>query len=132
MAALRRPQREGDEGSATLEVAVLAPVLLLVVFTIIQTAMFAYARSLALGAAQEGVAAGRVDGGTTQAARARARDFLDRTAGDSLRSSSVEASATATEVEVEVRGRAISILPGLPGLPVRQSARGPIERFTTP
>lgn len=132
MRRLRRPQQADDQGSATLEVAVLAPVLLLVVFSIVQVALFAYARSLALGAAQEGVAAGRVDGGTTQTARARARDFLERTAGDSLASPSVAVSATANEVSVEVRGRAISIVPGVPGLPVRQSARGPIERFTRP
>jgi TadE-like protein len=132
MRRLRRAQRTADEGSATLEVAILAPVLLLVIFTVVQVAVFAYARSLALGAAQEGVAAGRVDGGTSQAARASARGFLDHTAGDSLQSSTVRVLATATEVEVEVRGRAISLLPGFPGLPVRQSARGPIERFTSP
>ena len=52
----------GDRGSVTLEVSILAPVLLLVVFTIIQVGLWSYARSLALGAAQEGVAAGRAYG----------------------------------------------------------------------
>jgi Flp pilus assembly protein TadG len=124
--------RRGDRGSATLEVSILAPVLLLVVFTIIQVGLWSYARSLALGAAQEGVAAGRAHGASAEAGRARAQSFLDATAGDSLVGSAVTTSATAATLRIEVTGRALSVLPGVPGLPVRQSAVGPIERFTSP
>ncbi len=122
----------GDRGSVTLEVSILAPVLLLIVFTIIQVGLWSYARSLALGAAQEGVAAGRAYGAPAEAARARAQSFLDATAGDSLVGSTVTSSATASILRIEVTGRALSVLPGVPGLPVRQGAEGPIERFTTP
>ena len=121
-----------DRGSVTLEVSILAPVLLLVVFTIIQVGLWSYARSLALGAAQEGVAAGRAYGAPAGAGRARALSFLDATAGDSLVGSVVTSSATAATLRVEVTGRALSVLPGVPGLPVRQRAEGPIERFTAP
>ncbi len=121
-----------DRGSATLEVSILAPVLLLVVFTIIQVGLWSYARSLALGAAQEGVAAGRAYGAPAQAGRQRAESFLDATAGDSLLGSAVTSSATAATLRVEVSGRALSVLPGVPGLPVRQHAEGPIERYTAP
>lgn len=121
-----------DRGSATLEVSILAPVLLLVVFTIIQVGLWSYARSLALGAAQEGVAAGRAYGASAEAGRARAQAFLDATAGDSLVGSVVTTSATAGSLRVEVTGRALSVLPGVPGLPVRQRAEGPLERFTAP
>ena len=62
---------------------------------------------------------------------ARARSFLDRAAGDSLQATTVSGvGSTATTVRVEVRGRALSVLPGVPGLPVSQAARAPIERFT--
>jgi len=122
----------GDRGSVTLEVSILAPVLLLVVFTIIQVGLWSYARSLALGAAQEGVAAGRAYGAAAEAGRARAQSFLDATAGDSLVGSTVTSSATAATLRIEVTGRALSVLPGVPGLPVRQRAEGPIERFTSP
>ena len=121
-----------DRGSATLEVSILAPVLLLVVFTIIQVGLWSYARSLALGAAQEGVAAGRAYQAPAEAGRARAQAFLDATAGDSLVGSVVTTSATAGSLRVEVTGRALSVLPGVPGLPVRQRAEGPLERFTAP
>ena len=121
-----------DRGSATLEVSILAPLLLLVVFTIIQVGLWSYARSLALGAAQEGVAAGRAYQSSAEAGRARAQAFLDATAGDSLVGSVVTTSATAGSLRVEVTGRALSVLPGVPGLPVRQRAEGPLERFTAP
>ncbi len=122
----------GDRGSVTLEVSILAPVLLLVVFTIIQVGLWSYARSLALGAAQEGVAAGRAYGAPADAGRARAQSFLDATAGDSLVGSTVTSTATAASLRVEVTGHALSVLPGVPGLPVRQHAEGPIERVTAP
>lgn len=125
-------RQRGETGSLTLEVAILAPVLLLLVLTIVQVALWSYARSLALGAAQEGVAAARVESGTLQAGRARALDFLARTGSDSLIAPQVAVRTTLREVEVEVSGNALSVLPGVPGLPVRQSAQGPIERFTRP
>ncbi len=121
-----------DRGSATLEVSILAPVLLLVVFTIIQVGLWSYARSLALGAAQEGVAAGRAHGSPAGAGQVRAQEFLDATAGDSLVDSTVTSTATAATLRIEVTGRALSVLPGVPGLPVRQRAEGPVERFTAP
>lgn len=124
------PRRE--RGSVTVEIAVLAPVLLLVVFSIVQVSLWSYARSLALAAAQEGVAAGRVHGASVDAGRARAEAFLAASAGDSLLERDVRAGQAAGLVRVEVTGRALSVLPGVPGLPVRQHAQGPLERFTTP
>ncbi len=121
-----------ERGSVTLEVSVLAPVLLLVVFTIIQVGLWSYARSLALGAAQEGAAAGRAYTAPAGAGVARAEQFLAATAGDSLVDASVAAHVEAAELHVEVTGRSLSVLPGVPGLPVRQSAQGPLERFSTP
>ena len=127
-----RRRRQPDRGSATLEVAILAPVLLLIVFTIIQIALWCFARSLALGAAQEGLAATRVESGTLQAGRHRALEFLEEAGRDSLLAPEVQVRATSTEVQVQVTGRALSVLPGVSGLPVRQSANGPIERFSRP
>jgi Flp pilus assembly protein TadG len=121
-----------DRGSVTVEIAVLAPVLLLVIFTIVQVGLWSYARSLALGAAQEGVATGRSYGSTVAAGRIRAEQFLVEHAGDSLLDPAVVAQASVGSVRVEVTGRALSVLPGVPGLPVRQSAAGPLERYTSP
>lgn len=122
----------GDRGSATLEISILAPLLLLVIFTIVQVGLWSYARSLALGAAQEGVAAGRAYGASAASGQQRAQDFLAATAGDSLLGAQVTTRSDATSVRIEVTGRALSVLPGVPGLPVRQHAQGPRERFTQP
>ena len=124
--------RRQDRGSATLEISILAPILLLVIFTIVQVGLWSYARSLALGAAQEGVAAGRAYGAAPHAGRDRAQAFLADVGGDSLVGGTVASAVDATTVRVEVRGRALSVLPGIPGLPVHQPAQGPRERFPAP
>ena len=124
--------QRAERGSATIEIAVLAPVLLLLVFTIVQVGLWSYARSLALAAAQEGVTAGRAHGAPADAGRSRAVSFLDAAAGDSLVDRDVRADRAAGVLRIEVTGRALSVLPGVPGLPVRQRAEGPLERFTSP
>lgn len=121
-----------DTGSATLEVSILAPILLLIVFSIVQVGLWSYARSLALGAAQEAVAAGRVLGSSAQLGQERAHQFLSATAGDSLVGGEVTATSDARTLRVEVSGRALSVLPGVPGLPVSQAAEAPLERLTAP
>jgi len=122
----------GEQGSVTVEIAILAPVLLLVVFSVVQAGLWSYARSLALGAAQEGVAAGRAHRADAADGRRRAEQFLSRAAGDSLLDRAVQVRATADTLRVEVSGRSLSVLPGVPGVPVRQAAEGPIERYTVP
>lgn len=79
-----------------------------------------------------GAAAGRAYRAPAEAGRIRAQAFLEATAGDSLLASSVTSRATPGGLRVEVTGRALSVLPGVPGLPVRQHAEGPVERFTNP
>ena len=128
---LSRTHSRRDDGSASLEIAILGPALLLLVFAVVQAGLWFYARSLALAAAQEGVAAARAYEASGDAGVARARSFLDRAAGDSLQAATVSrAGSTETTVRVEVRGRALSVLPGVPGLPVSQAAQAPVERFT--
>lgn len=123
--------RCGDRGSATLEVAVLAPVLLLLVFSVVQAGLWFYARSLALTAAQEGVAAARTYGGTPALGVTRATAFITRSASSSLHGSSVTSrGSSATQVRIVVTGTSLSVLPGVAGIPVTAVAEGPVERFT--
>jgi Flp pilus assembly protein TadG len=123
--------RDDERGSATLEIAILGPALLLLIFTIVQTALWFYARNLALAAAQEGADAARSYGSSPAAGVTRARSFLDRSAGDSLQGTAVSsAGSTATTIRISVKGHALSVLPGVPGFAVDQSASAPVERFT--
>jgi Flp pilus assembly protein TadG len=126
------PPRRGREcGSATLELAVLGSALLLLVFTAVQVGLWFHARSLALAAAQQGASAGSSYHANPQAGVVRAHAFLTKAAQDTLQAVTVSpAGTTPTVVRIEVTGRALSVLPGIPGLPVRQAAEAPVERFT--
>lgn len=121
-----------DAGAVSLEIAILAPALLLVVFTIVQTGLWFYARNLAHAAAQEGVTAAAGFGARPDAGTSRAKAFLAQQAGDSLTRTVVSsAGSTATQVRIEVTGVSLSVLPGVNGIAVTESVTAPVERFTT-
>ncbi|MGY1684927.1 TadE/TadG family type IV pilus assembly protein [Geodermatophilus sp. SYSU D00867] len=125
-AAGRRPS--GERGAASVELAVTFPVVLLLVMTLIQAALWFYARSVALGAAQEGAREGRVQPASTARAQSAAEDFLDRTAADLLTGRDVTVSGSPASIAVTVTGTSLSLFPGLPGWSVTQTAVGPVER----
>lgn len=125
-----RRQLRGDRGAASLELAIAFPVILLLIMTAIQAALWFYARSVALGAAEEGVREGRIQPSSVQRAHDAASVFLDQTAQDLLSDADVAAAGSATTIEVTVSGTSPSLLPGLPGWSVTQTAAGPVERPT--
>ncbi|MDA8440177.1 MAG: pilus assembly protein [Propionibacterium sp.] len=122
-----------DAGSVSVEIAILFPVLLALIVAIVQYGLWFHARSLALTAAQEGVSAARAYSANPGSGPARAREFLVAHGAGSLVAVTITATTPETgQVGVQVTGRSLSLLPGVPGLVVTQSAAGPIERFTTP
>ncbi|SFT82624.1 TadE-like protein [Geodermatophilus amargosae] len=125
-AAGERPS--GERGAASVELAVTFPVVLLLVMTLIQGALWFYARSLALGAAQEGAREGRVQPASTARALAAAEGFLDQTAQDLLTGRDVTVSGSPASITVTVTGTSLSLFPGLSGWSVTQTAVGPVER----
>ncbi|MFF4331216.1 TadE/TadG family type IV pilus assembly protein [Streptomyces sp. NPDC001591] len=121
-----------DRGEASIQMAIVFPFVILVTVAVVQAAMWFYARNIALTAAREGVAAARVYQAPEDAGAARAREILGRIAGDSLAGSTVSTSGSnAAEVRVTVTGLAPSLIPGVSGLSVSQSAGAPRERWTT-
>ena len=125
-----RRQLSGERGAASVELAVTFPVVLLLVMTLIQAALWFYARSVALGAAQEGAREGRVQPASTARAQSAAEGFLDQTAEDLLTGRTVTVAGSPTTIEVTVTGTSLSLFPGLSGWSVTQSAVGPVERPT--
>ena len=111
-----------------MELAITFPVVLLLVMTLIQAALWFYARSIALGAAQEGAREGRVQPASTTRAESAAEGFLDQTAQDLLTGRDVMVSGSPSNIEVTVTGTSLSLFPGLTGWSVSQSAVGPVER----
>jgi Flp pilus assembly protein TadG len=108
------------------------PVLLLIVTALTQYALWFHARSLALAAAQQGVTIARAYHSTTTAGRDSALAFIaDHGADTVLNPTAVASAPGAGQVQVTVAGRSLSVLPGVAGPVVSQSAAGPVERFTT-
>ncbi|MFE6848795.1 TadE/TadG family type IV pilus assembly protein [Streptomyces sp. NPDC057686] len=127
----RRDWRE--RGESSIQMAIVFPFVILVTVAVVQAAMWVHARNIALTAAREGVAAARTYQAPEGAGAARASETLGRIAGDSLRGSTVStAGSSATEVSVTVTGSAPSMMPGISGLSISQSASAPRERWTTP
>ncbi|PKV82714.1 TadE/TadG family type IV pilus assembly protein [Streptomyces sp. TLI_146] len=118
-----------DRGDASIQMAIIFPFVLLATVAVIQASLWFYARQIALTAAREGLTAARTYQSNPADGAARARNVLGRSAGDSLRAYSVVASSDGQRVRVRVSGTALSILPGVPGLRVTQSASGPLERW---
>lgn len=121
-----------DRGDTSIQMAIIFPFVLLATVAVIQASMWYYARQIALTAAREGLTAARAYQSSPAAGAARAQDLLGRTAGDSLRGYSVVAGSDGQRVRVQVSGTALSMIPGLSGLQVTQSASGPVERWTVP
>ncbi|MEU4095901.1 TadE/TadG family type IV pilus assembly protein [Streptomyces sp. NPDC026673] len=126
-------KRGGDLGEASIQMAIVFPFVILLTLAVVQAGMWFHARNIALAAAREGVTAARTYRATDTDGAPRAREALRRIAGDSLRDPSVSTAGSGTEsVRVTVTGTAPSLLPGIAGLRVTQSATSPRERWTTP
>lgn len=127
--------RRGDEGASAIELAVIAPVLLLLILMIIQYALYFQARQVAVAAAQDGARYARqdkaVDPGTWQAvAQQDAQKYYTSLSTSTLTGFSVQASylPASNNVQVTVSGRMISLI-GVQLPAVHASAQGPVECF---
>jgi len=127
---LRRVRGEG--GSASIELVILFPALLLLVTALVEYGLWFHARSVALAAAQEGVAAARTYGSAPAVGRDTALGFVNEHGADTLLDATTTAGAAGVGlVQVTVTGRSVSVIPGLAGPTVTQSASGPVERFVS-
>ena len=121
--------RADERGSASVELVVLMPLLLLILFSGVQGAVYYHASTLALAAAQEGARAAARENATLAAGTSAATAFVTDTAGDSLSSVAITGSRTAVTVTITVRGSSLSLVPGWTPT-VESSASLPVERIT--
>lgn len=127
----RVPRADGDRGSFTLELAILFPTFLLLVLVIVQAALYFFARSIAMSAAQEGARTARLQGHQlTEGQLAATRFATDQGDGVLTNTSVSTTGSTPTQVSVAVTGRVLTVVPGL-SLTIRQVAQAPRERYTT-
>jgi hypothetical protein len=128
----RRAGGAGERGALTLSYVIIVPVFLTALLFIAQFALWYLARETALAAARQGTDAARQFSASRQAGPVSAVAFARRHGSGFLLfpAASAAGSGQAT-VQITVTGLAPSLVPGLT-VRVREVARAPVERFTTP
>jgi hypothetical protein len=117
-----------EQGSVSVQMVLLMPTLLLIVWIAMGAAMFFYGRTTALAAAQAGAAAGAAEDGTQADCVRVAVELADR-AGDSLAGVQVTCHLRAGTVTATVTGNTLSLVPGWEP-ETSQSATVPREEVT--
>jgi Flp pilus assembly protein TadG len=119
-----------------VELAFIAPGLILLIFFSIQAALYFYGRNVAIQSAREGVSQLRLvqDRATYDDIRGGVVDNTERFAREVGREALIDPLATASyddergRVRVKVTGQVITLVPWL-DLTVTEEAEGPVERF---
>lgn len=117
-----------ENGSASLQVVLAAPALVMMVMLVFQFALYEHASNVVTAAAQHGATAAQSEQSTAAAGEAEARRFLGRADRGLLRDPRVEVGRSAEGSRVVVRATVVSLVPGFT-FEVRGVADGPTERF---
>ena len=117
-----------ERGSATVELAVLMPLLLATLFGGIQAGLVFHARHIAIAAAQEGAREASAYQASLPDGISTATTVATDWAGTTLTGLHVTGQRTATRVSITVHGAATSLLPGMTW-PIEQTASFPVERL---
>lgn len=115
-----------DKGTSTLEMSILAPVLLLLTFIPIQVGFWLQAAQVAQAAARHGVTVTQAEGATEADGIAAVEAFL--AAAGTLANSTVTVTRTSSTVTVEVTGQPPLLLP-VRDWTIHVRAEGSTERF---
>lgn len=114
----------GDRGAVAPSVVVV-PVLMTVLLTVVQVALWFYGRALATSAAQHGLDAARVAEGSAADGEATIAAFVEQTGGLAL--TEVDVDRGADTVTVTVEGEVVQVVPFI-DVPVRVTVQGSVER----
>lgn len=123
-----RPLPGGESGAASIQTVIIYPVVLLLIFAMVQGVVYFHAQNMARSVANGAVQAARLETGTEADGYAEARARLDRSP-DLFASVDVVVQRGPEVATATVEGLAPSLVPGFQGLRVRQTATGPVERF---
>jgi TadE-like protein len=105
---------------------VVVPILMTVLLTVLQIAIWYYGQSVATAAAQHGLDAARVPSGTAAAGEATVEQFVDQVGG--LDISGVQVARSTDAVSVTVQGEVQSLVPFF-AVPVSVTLDAPVERI---
>ncbi|WP_332836211.1 TadE/TadG family type IV pilus assembly protein [Propioniciclava soli] len=111
-----------------MQMLMLMPAILALMFATLQGGLYYYGRSAALAIANTGVRAAAAESGTTAACYAAAQAMAAKV-GDALTGVTVSCSRSTTDATVTVQGTTLSVIPlVLPS--THQSVNLPVERIT--
>lgn len=130
----KRSAPRDDRGVTAIEFAVIAPVLLIVIWFVVQATLFLYGRSVALQSAREAVSQYRL--AQTQAQYDAMKSGVQGTTGEfaahvgsgALTDVTITPDYTGDRVTVTVTGKPISLVPGIT-LHITETASGTVEKF---
>jgi Flp pilus assembly protein TadG len=124
----RRRFRDDERGAGTAELVIATPLLLLLVLTIAQFALYLHATHIAQAAASEALSAARVSGGTAAAGTMEGNRILAQLGDGPLRGTQVDVQRDGSQTSVRITGTVTNVIPFMT-LTVHAEAVGPIEKF---
>lgn len=124
------PNAPGERGAGSVELAVTAPLLLLVILISVQAALWAHAAQVTRAVADTAAETTRLSGATPAAGRTRARQLLQRLGHRLLLDPQITVTRTATTARVTIAAGTQRLIPGLT-MRTRATASAPVERLTS-
>jgi Flp pilus assembly protein TadG len=113
-----------EGGSAVVEFVLVSAVAVVLAMSLAQLGLFLWERNALMGSLSEGARVAATEGRTVDDGRRVATELLRRSAGGRVADAvPIEGTETAGVVVLRAEGTLPSFVPGVPGLPVRMTAR---------
>jgi Flp pilus assembly protein TadG len=117
-------EAQPDRGSVVVEFVLVSLVAVVLAMALAQLALFLWERNAVMGSLSEGVRVAAAEGRTVADGRRVAIELLRRSAGGRVaRAVPIEGVETGGVVVLRAEGSLPSFVPGMPGLPLRMTAR---------
>ena len=113
-----------EGGAAVVEFVLVSAVAVVLAMSVAQLGLFLWERNALMGSLSEGARVAATEGRTVDDGRRVATELLRRSAGGRVADAvPIEGTETAGVVVLRAEGTLPSFVPGVPGLPVRMTAR---------
>ena len=125
-------RRAADErGASAIDMAIVFPIVLFLIFGIIQFGVWYHAADIARAAAQEGARTASAYQSTAAAGAASAQRVLADNATGMISHTSIIPYRDQNVATVTVKGQALQVIPFIP-LSITETATAPVEAFRPP
>jgi Flp pilus assembly protein TadG len=119
-----RGARAAEGGSAVVEFVLVSAVAVVLALSLAQLGLFLWERNALMGSLSEGARVAATEGRTVDDGRRVATELLRRSAGGRVADAvPIQGTQAAGVVVLRAEGTLPSFVPGVPGLPVRMTAR---------